>query len=81
MIRCAQRDGLWEVLLPVMRHMSEDGRRRFALLPAVHDPEVLGAIIDAAVACDMLQDLLPLAKLLDGEARRVVNERVAEYVR
>lgn len=78
--RCAQRDGLWDVVLPVSRNMSDAGGERFATLTALHEPEILAAIVDAAVAGDLLDDLLPLMKLLPGEARAVVNERLARRV-
>jgi hypothetical protein len=74
MVSAAQRDGLWDVVLPVTQHMSEAGRARFAQLPALHEPEVIVAIVDAALACDLLSDLLPLAALMPGEARQVVAE-------
>jgi hypothetical protein len=60
--------------------MSDAGRERFAMLTALHEPEILAAIVDAAVAGDLLDDLLPLMKLLPGEARAVVNERLARRV-
>ncbi len=75
MVFAAQRDGLWDVVLPVVRNMSEEGRERFAQLPALHAPEVLVAIFDAAVDADVLQDLLPLAALLPEEGRQVIADR------
>ncbi len=77
---CAQRDRLWNVVLPVSRNMSEDGRRRFATLPALHEPELLASMVDAAVEGDLLDDLLPLMKLLPDEARAFVNGRLAGHV-
>jgi hypothetical protein len=74
MVFAAQRDGLWDVVLPVVRNMSAEGRQRFALLPALHTPEVLTAVFDAAVDADLLQDLLPLAALLPEDARQVIAD-------
>ncbi len=74
MVFAAQRDGLWDVVLPVVRNMSEEGRQRFALLPALHAPEVLTAVFDAAVDGDLLPDLLPLAALLPEDARQVIAD-------
>jgi hypothetical protein len=74
LVAAAQRDGLWDVVLPVTKNMSEDGRRRFAQLPALHVPQVLVAVVDAAIACDLLQDLLPLAALLPDDARQVIAD-------
>jgi len=30
-----------QLVLPVARHMGEEGRKRFARLPALHEPEVI----------------------------------------
>jgi len=75
MVRTAQRDGLWDVVLPVTQNMTAEGRRRFARLPALHAPDVLVALVDAAVAGGLLADLLPLAALMPAGAQRVVRER------
>jgi hypothetical protein len=81
MVSTAQRDGLWDVVLPVTQNMSEDGRRRFACLPALHEPAVLTAIVDAAVQDDELwQDLRPLAALMPESARAIVAAAAAEDV-
>lgn len=77
---CAQRDGLWDVVLPVSRNMSEEGRRRFATLPALHEPQVLTAIVDAAIAGDLLGDLMPLMRLLPDEARSLISRRLEAHV-
>jgi hypothetical protein len=78
MVACAQRDGLWDVVLPVTQHMSEAGLRRFALMSSLHEPDTLRAVVDAAIACDLLQELLPLAKLLPDEARQVIADHAPE---
>lgn len=74
MVAAAQRDGLWDVVLPVIRNMSDEGLRRFAQLPAMHEPEVVVAVVDAAFAGDLLQDLLPLAALMPQDARQVIAD-------
>ena len=74
MVHAAQRDGLWDIVLPVTQQMSEDGLARFATLPSLHTPEVIGAVIDAAYAADLLTDLLPLAALMPDEARQIVAD-------
>jgi len=58
--------------------MSEEGRTRFARLHALHEPEVLVALVDAAVACKLLDDLLPLASLLPPHARDVIAEHAPQ---
>ena len=70
MVRTAQRDGLWDVVLPVTETMSQEGLRRLAGLPALHAPNVLAAIADAAVASGLLADLMPLTDWspIDGSA-------------
>ena len=72
MVTTAQRDGLWDIVLPVTRQMSEAGRERFAGLPALHAPEYLAAIVAAAAADDLWLDLLPLATLLPPAAQGIV---------
>jgi hypothetical protein len=74
MVAAAQRDALWDIVLPVTQQMSEEGLARFATLPALHAPEVIAAVIDAAYAADLLTDLLPLAALMPPEARQIVAE-------
>ena len=54
--------------------MSEEGLARFALLPALHSPRCIGAVIDAAYAAACSTDLLPLAALMPEEARQIVAE-------
>lgn len=74
MVLCAQRDGLWDVVLPVTQNMSQAGLERFAQLPAMHDPDVVAAVIDAAYAHDLLDDLLPLAALMPDDARQAIAD-------
>jgi hypothetical protein len=81
MVDCAQRDGLWDVVLPVTQNMSEEGRRRFAALSALHSPEVLEAVVDAAVANDLWNELSPLAELLPPAAQKVVWDRAPDGAR
>ena len=76
MVRTAQRDALWDVVLPVTETMSEDGLGRLAALPALHAPEVLAAIADAAVASGLLEDLMPLMEHMPLEAQEIVRARV-----
>jgi hypothetical protein len=80
MVAAAQRDGLWDVVLPVTQNMSEDGLRRFALLPALHEPDVLASVVDAAFAGELLDDLLPLAALLPDEARQVIADHAPKLL-
>jgi hypothetical protein len=75
MVAAAQRDRLWDVVLPVTQNMSETGRRRFARLPALQVPAVLEALVDAAVAGDLVADLVPLAELMPPAAQAIVRER------
>lgn len=72
MVATAQRDGLWDVVLPVTRHMSPAGRERFARLPSLQAPAVLAEIVRAAAVEDRWLDLLPLAALLPAGAAAVV---------
>lgn len=81
MVHTAQREGLWDAVLPVTQNMSEDGRRRFAALPALRAPAVLAAIVDAAVAGDLWHDLRPLADLLPADAQQIVWARAPHDAR
>jgi hypothetical protein len=60
--------------------MSEAGLRRLAALPALHAPEVLAAIADAAVASGLLSDLMPLVECMPPAAQQIVRERVGADV-
>lgn len=78
MVHTAQSERLWDAVLPVMRTMSEAGRRRFAQLRSIHQRDVLAAIVRSAVGGDSWRDLLPLVPLLPREAQaRVWSEVVA----
>lgn len=78
MVETAQRDMLWDVVLPVTRAMTDTGRRRFAAVPAIHRPEVLVAIVRSATLGDSWRELLPLVPLLPRDAQlRVWAEVVA----
>jgi hypothetical protein len=74
MVFAAQRDGLWDVVLPVAQNMSEECLQRLAQLPALHEPEVIAAVVDAAYGADLLQDLLPLAALMPDAARQAIAD-------
>ena len=69
----ACREDLWSAVLPVTQNMSEEGRRRFAALPALHAADVIATIVEAAVAADLLEDLMPLAELMPAEAQQRVR--------
>ncbi|MDP2710503.1 MAG: hypothetical protein Q8O56_04735 [Solirubrobacteraceae bacterium] len=73
MVQTAQRDGLWDVVLPVTQNMTAAGRQRFASLPALQRPEVIVAIIGAAVAGELWEDLQPLAELMPARAQAVIR--------
>lgn len=64
MVETAQRDALWDVVLPVTRAMTDAGRRRFAAVPAIQRPEVLVSIVHSAMLGDSWRELLPLVPLL-----------------
>jgi hypothetical protein len=82
MVATAQRDGLWDVVLPVTRTMSDAGRRRFALLASLQERDVLVAVVDAAIADGGLWPaLLPLIELLEPEAQELVTARLPDDVR
>jgi hypothetical protein len=80
MVFAAQRDGLWDVVLPVTQTMSEEGLRRFALLPALHEPDVIVAIVDAAFAAELMDDLLPLAALMPDAARQAITDHAPKLL-
>jgi hypothetical protein len=80
MVFAAQRDGLWDVVLPVTQNMSDDCLRRFALLPALHSPEVIVAIVDAAFANKLMDDLLPLAALMPDGARQAIADHAPKLL-
>ena len=69
MVQTAQRDELWDVVLPVTRAMSEAGRRRFAALSAIHRPAALSSIVRSAMLGDSWRELLPLVPLLPRDAQ------------
>jgi len=70
MVRTAQRDGLWDVVLPVTNEMTHAGLVRFTNLPALLEPEVLRAMVHVAIVSHV--EVLPLVALLPGPARAVV---------
>ena len=76
----AQGDALWDVVLPVTETMSEAGLQRLAALPALHAPEVLAAIADAAVASGLLEDLMPLMEHMPPAAQEIVSARIGADV-
>ena len=50
MVRTAQRDGLWDVVLPVTAaDVASRDCARLPGLPSLHAPAVLAAIVDAAL--------------------------------
>jgi hypothetical protein len=70
MVETAQRDGLWDVVLPVTNEMSEAGLARFTSLPALHRPDVLRAMVHVAIVSHV--EVLPLVALLPPHARVIV---------
>jgi hypothetical protein len=80
MVHTAQRDRLWDVVLPVTETMSDEGLQRLAGLPAMHAPQVLAAIADAAVASGRLPDLMPLMECMPPAAQQLVRERIGADV-
>ena len=79
MVETAERDALWDVVLPVTRAMSDAGRRRFAAVPAIHKPEVLVSIVRSAMLGDSWLELLPLVPLLPREAQLQVWAEVVAF--
>jgi hypothetical protein len=72
LVRAAQHDGLWGVLLPVTRAMSPASRERFVNVPSIQTRTVLAAIVDAAAQESLWADLLAFLPLLPTPARRRV---------
>ena len=78
MVKTAQEDHLWDAVLPVTRAMTDRGRRRFAALPSIHEPDTLAAIVRASMLGESWRDLLPLVPLLPREAQMQVWSEVVE---
>jgi hypothetical protein len=70
MVETAQRDGLWDVVLPVTNEMSHAGLTRFTNLPALHEPDVLRAMVHVAIVSHV--EVLPLVAMLPPHARVIV---------
>jgi hypothetical protein len=74
MVETAQRDGLWDVVLPVTNEMSRQGLERFTSLPALHDPDVLRAMVRVAIVSHV--EVLPLVAMLPPHARVIVWKEI-----
>jgi hypothetical protein len=70
MVDTAQRDGLWDVVLPVTNNMSHEGLTRFTSLAALHEPDVLRAMVHVAIVSHV--EVLPLVAMLPPHARVIV---------
>ena len=69
---------LWEVLLPVVSVMSEEGRLRIAARPAFHAPQILEEIVGSAARDGRLwPDLLPLVEALPESVRGQAADLIA----
>jgi hypothetical protein len=63
--------------VPLLPLLDEETRARFAALPAVHDPAVLGGLAAAAREAGVAEDVAALVPLLPAAARDAAQAALA----
>jgi hypothetical protein len=75
----AHRDGLWDVVLPVIPYMNEATRLSLARLRVVEDRDALAAILQTAGEHDLWAALLPVVEHLPAASRDMVASLAAGF--
>jgi hypothetical protein len=79
LLAAAHDEGLWPVVLPMVRRLGDEARRRLLRRPAFRRKAVLRAIVDAAAQAGSWEDLDAVVPLLGAPARREVAAAVARH--
>jgi hypothetical protein len=75
-VAAATDEELWPEALDLLGNLSEESRRRFAVLESIQAEDVLELIADVAVEHRLWRELLPLLQLLPPAAQARVAHRV-----